>query len=1156
MDKRSWPWKKKIGDKNLTSTNAEEYSATRLLDDQATTGSMLDNAHLSHMALSQDQAEEKIRMLNERLLGADHLVKQHVKVAEEAVSGWEKSKAENSSLRHQLEQAMEQKQVSDDRIANLDGALSESMWQLRQIREEQEQRIHDAIVKKTRDWENLRLELQQRLADADHQLVEAEFQNSHLFKCAQEQGEAVLQLGQARSHAEAKLEMQQVRLETYEKENASLKYEVMVLNKELAIRNQERDINKKSLDVASRQRVESARKINKLESECQRLRSLVRKKLPGPGALVQMKLEVEGFDAEREDLYNKRRQGGKGASSPRAADSMVNLEGSFSERLSAMEEETKMLKEVLAERNSELHTVRTTSAQMAEKLSCYEHHEVGKVQNSPGKSLLGYGFHGVGSCVSLSSFKEPSHASRSEDGADDERSVADSWASALISELACFQKDRVSALQQPRKSLYSQKGSDHFDSTDDFIEVERLLSSSSEQPELVANKERELSAASMEALAAKEVELQAAQRQCAELKDKLVLVEEQLSALSSKNAANELNLFSLQQKLNLILTNAEVGDEAKAVEEVRSAVLASQCSSVDGLQARVLKLSKVSSSKVSSVCSETPSLEGLSHQRSSSPTSVGKSSSIESELSKVVNEVGRLVEELFVESKAQQQRTSYCEDCLSNDCVHSTVTQTTSESDSTTTKFKSSTKKFIQGELELIELMRELFSVLKQIRIVSVPAASLSHIDRERHKQEASKTAEQEVFSDAGSPFSNMSTCDGSELPATKILPPTSREPRADEELGKLRAEKAALESHMKAELSRMDNMEEMLVHLQQEKSQLVVILEEEKEKLEAINSQLLDDKQLITNLRVRLASVESSKNAADEHLISATAENSKLVLQLQECQTELTKSRETLKSLENSMDREHIRSDELQAKVEELQGLLERASVENAQIRIGLSAEKSMKEEGIVNATEKLAECQRTILVLGKQIQDMTSARASVSISSKTSGYVSQETGLSNEDISKHADGNSTTVPRYKQGIYGDSGDFYILDRTDMEPFSASKESQTTYIHEAFEQLQSSAEAEANTQIVPYVPPKTAPEKKSDLGKSLNFGSSAPPKRGHQKDIAIEDVSCEVIGTEDAQDIEPIEKEPLNLHLNQSVYKDDDKEIHVSEGQPMIIFP
>ncbi|MCO5587722.1 hypothetical protein L7F22_041674, partial [Adiantum nelumboides] len=51
-----------------------------------------------------------------------------------------------------------------------------------------------------------------------------------------------------------------------------------------------------------------------------------------------------------------------------------------------------------------------------------------------------------------------------------------------------------------------------------------------------------------------------------------------------------------------------------------------------------------------------------------------------------------------------------------------------------------------------------------------------------------------------------------------------------------------------------------------------------------------------------------------------------------------------------------------------------------------------------------------------------------------------------------------------------------------------------------------------------------------------------------HQQDIAIEDVSCEVICTKDVQAIEPIEKYPLNPQLNQSVYKDDDKEIQVFE--------
>ncbi|MCO5594180.1 hypothetical protein L7F22_048204, partial [Adiantum nelumboides] len=54
--------------------------------------------------------------------------------------------------------------------------------------------------------------------------------------------------------------------------------------------------------------------------------------------------------------------------------------------------------------------------------------------------------------------------------------------------------------------------------------------------------------------------------------------------------------------------------------------------------------------------------------------------------------------------------------------------------------------------------------------------------------------------------------------------------------------------------------------------------------------------------------------------------------------------------------------------------------------------------------------------------------------------------------------------------------------------------------------------------------------------------------KTGHQQDIAIEDVSCKVIGIEDVQAIEPIEKEPFNPYLNQIVYKDDEKEIQVFE--------
>ncbi len=73
----------------------------------------------------------------------------------------------------------------------------------------------------------------------------------------------------------------QVRLEAMEKENSSLKYDVHVLNKELEIRSQEREIERKAADNADKQQLESVKKIAKLEEECNRLRVLIRKKLPG-----------------------------------------------------------------------------------------------------------------------------------------------------------------------------------------------------------------------------------------------------------------------------------------------------------------------------------------------------------------------------------------------------------------------------------------------------------------------------------------------------------------------------------------------------------------------------------------------------------------------------------------------------------------------------------------------------------------------------------------------------------------------------------------------------------------------------------------------------------------------------------------------------------
>jgi len=143
-------------------------------------------------------------------------------------------------------------------------------------------------------------------------------------------------------------------IESCEREINSLKYELRINSKELEIGNEEKNMSVRSAEVANKQHLEGVKKIAKLEAECQRLRGLVRKKYPGPAALAQMKLEVESLGRDYGDSRVKKSQGRP--SSPQFSslpdfsfDSVQKFHKEneqLTQRLLAMEEETKMLKEV------------------------------------------------------------------------------------------------------------------------------------------------------------------------------------------------------------------------------------------------------------------------------------------------------------------------------------------------------------------------------------------------------------------------------------------------------------------------------------------------------------------------------------------------------------------------------------------------------------------------------------------------------------------------------------------------------------------------------------------------------------------------------------------------------------------------------------------
>ncbi|CBI32383.3 unnamed protein product, partial [Vitis vinifera] len=266
--------------------------------------------------------EGSMKNLNEKLAAVvdesktkDDLVTKYARMAEEAIAGREKAEAEALSLKQELDEALNLGVAAKERLSHLDAALKQCMQQLTSLKEEQEQRIRDAVMKTLREFEKTQKNLEDNLTETSKRLTDLTVENTHLSKALLAKEKLIEDLCKIKSQADTEFKALMARLDSTEKENAFLKYEFRMLEKELEIRNEEREFNRRSAEAIHKQHLESVKKIAKLEAECQRLRLLVRKRLPGPAA-----------------------------------------------RLCEVEEENKTLKEILAKKNNELHSPRLLCA--------------------------------------------------------------------------------------------------------------------------------------------------------------------------------------------------------------------------------------------------------------------------------------------------------------------------------------------------------------------------------------------------------------------------------------------------------------------------------------------------------------------------------------------------------------------------------------------------------------------------------------------------------------------------------------------------------------------------------------------------------------------------------------------------------------------------
>ncbi|XP_010674375.2 filament-like plant protein 3 [Beta vulgaris subsp. vulgaris] len=272
MDRRSWLWRRKSSDKSPGETDSSvsgsgslSSPSERFSDEhQASPNHNMQSPEVtSKAAPPDDDPNDGVKILTEKLSAAaatisakEELVKQHAKVAEEAVTGWEKAENEAVILKQQLDAAMKKNSSLEDRVIHLDGALKECLRQLRQVREEQDEKIQEAMSKKSQDTESKKSDMDVQISDL---LTQLETVN-------------------AKVEAAASLESNlRVKLGSIEKENASLQLELRTRSEELEIRTLERDLSTKTAETASKQHLDSIKRVAKLEAECRRLKALARK---------------------------------------------------------------------------------------------------------------------------------------------------------------------------------------------------------------------------------------------------------------------------------------------------------------------------------------------------------------------------------------------------------------------------------------------------------------------------------------------------------------------------------------------------------------------------------------------------------------------------------------------------------------------------------------------------------------------------------------------------------------------------------------------------------------------------------------------------------------------------------------------------------------
>ncbi|KAK7280733.1 hypothetical protein RJT34_25800 [Clitoria ternatea] len=1006
---RRWPWKKKSSDKAVLEKAAAELDSAGASSqgNQKPSYVQISVESYSHLTGLEDQVktyeekvqtlEDEIKGLNDQLSAAnseintkESLVKQHAKVAEEAVSGWEKAEAEALALKNHLETVTLAKLTAEDQASQLDGALKECMRQIRNLKEEHDQKIQEVALTKTKQLDKIKGELEAKIGNFEQELLRSAAENAALSRSLQERSNMIIKLGEEKANAEAEIEHLKGNIESCEREINSLKYELHVISKELDIRNEEKNMSMRSAEAANKQHMEGVKKITKLEAECQRLRGLVRKKLPGPAALAQMKLEVENLGRDYGDT-RLRRSPVKPASShlsPLPEFSLDNVQKFqkdnefLTERLLAMEEETKMLKEALAKRNSELQASRSMCAKTLSKLQILEAQvQTNNLQRGSPKSIIHINHESI-YCQNEST----APSLMSEDGIDDVGSCAESWSTAIVSEISQFPKEKNT--EELSKSDAAKK----LELMDDFLEVEKMagLSNDSNGVSVTPNN------MTHETLTNGVSEVGSGKDDASNLEknnDSNPLAGKMSSAaeLSAPNPQSDVPGLSLAELRSRILSvfesMAKDADTGKILKDIKHVLADTHDTFIQDSVSSIPTDGK----PFDTVCDKQGNTEDTGSNAEKEPNSSSQATEnvqITSDLEAAISHIHDFVLFLGREVMAAHDISS------GGDGISQKMEE-----------FSVTFNNVICNKASLLQFVLDLSYILAKASEFRFNILGYKGMEAETNSPDCiDKIAlpENKLVQDnsSGGRYQNGHS---------HILNPCS-DPEVPDD-GNL---SSAYESNATSQKFSMVDFEEL--KLEKEKAQLD--LSKCAENLELTKSQLLETEQHLAEVKSQLASAQRSNSLSETQLKCMAESYRSLETRAKEFETELNHLRMKTETLENELKDEKKAHEAALSRYKELEEQLQRYESSAADNDL-----KTKQERDLTAAAEKLAECQETIYLLGKQLKALTPQTEPMgSPYSKVEGFTEHEPSTNSPNLQDQTEEIDSATSGFVQRLGGES--------------------------------------------------------------------------------------------------------------------------------------